>query len=156
VKTRFRLVKQHPHNGGKVCKEAALKEVGPCISYGCEPEEVHCSWHQWGAWSKCSAECGSAYRSRKRKLGFQPLAEHAILKQYDNASLSRISELHLSKKRLEESHLQDLTLSFLCGGLSLVVALGAVRFLRNSRDHGRGWQQVSVLEEQLQRRPLDQ
>lgn len=151
IKRRFRQIEDHPSGGGESCKEDALQDAGVCLSDCSHGKKKYCTWEAWGAWGECSANCGSAYRKRKRVLGTsdKPGADPpAYLQDYDNASLSRVSQLHQRSQRLDEIHLKELGLSFTCGGLSLVVAFGALRLLRHSRDHSAtGWQRAPAFDE---------
>jgi hypothetical protein len=157
IKKRFRHIKEHPSGGGDSCKEDALQEVGVCDS-NCHAKKQYCAWEPWGPWGECSAKCGSAYRKRKRLLetSDHPGVEPAYLQEFENASISRVAQLHQRAQHLEETHLKELGLSFACGGLSLVVAFGALRLLRHSRDHAvAGWQRAPAFDEaEASRQPL--
>lgn len=53
----------YPSAGGKDCVGNS-KEALPCIMTTCP---VHGGWGDWGAWSKCSTECGEGEMKRIRK-----------------------------------------------------------------------------------------
>lgn len=130
TRKRFRHIAEYPTESGRPCPQEDLDEVGSCPRKCGEPE--YCTWQNWGKWSACSAHCGDGTRSRKRYLmktsepSEMPATTQELMLKY-NALLRQTNEL-------DSDHMQDLVIAFACGGLTLVVGFGAMRFAsRRSR-----------------------
>lgn len=61
---RSRSIKQTPVNGGKEC-QGATTMTKPCESTF---KKSDCEFSDWGAWTSCSATCGTGYHASMRRI----------------------------------------------------------------------------------------
>ncbi|CAJ1440261.1 unnamed protein product [Effrenium voratum] len=73
-KRRSRAVEQAPRNGGKACEAKNKEEVTACHDEPCSGECLNGKWGDWTAWGACSAQCGNAFKVRRRAVAVLPNA----------------------------------------------------------------------------------
>lgn len=71
TKQRDRSIAQAPRHMGKLCEAKVKSEIVACSTQSCSGKCIDAVWAGWEPWSKCSATCGSAYRSRTRTVAQQ-------------------------------------------------------------------------------------
>lgn len=60
-KTRARLIKTAPRDGGRLCKALDMGEVAPCNTQSCHDKQ-DCELGKWTEWDACSVECNGVQR----------------------------------------------------------------------------------------------
>lgn len=114
-RTRHRTIQALSHGGGVACKFDASREEDRCPR-ACH-ERTYCEWGEWSADGSCTATCGSGKIKKMRRL---------------TATTTKPQKLYeTSSKAGNDFRLQDLVVSFACGGFITFVAMFmAVRFMR--------------------------
>jgi len=157
LRKRFRHIEQYNSNGGTPCPHVDTEEVGKCHRTCDHHKKTYCIWDDWSSWSKCTAECGSAKKSRKRML--KTTHEKTYLPGSTKDLISEFSSKLQRTQQLQASNVQELAVAFFGGGLTLLVLLGAYRVFRPSsgvHSHSQREEQETFDREALDMRmPLD-
>lgn len=140
---RFRHVIQEAACGGDTCEPQAAEETTGCTRKCHEP--VYCQWGTWGSWSSCSATCGAAEKSRTRNLmltakpdmpasvGLSNLTSVDDSTGLDEMALGfHLQAVQERSRSVHTRRLQELSVAFTCGGVSLVACLAVFRFFSRS------------------------
>jgi len=139
---RFRHVISEAQCGGRICDAWPAEETTNCTRKCHEP--VYCVWSGWEPWSACSATCGSAEKTRHRRLKLTSAPEDAAHEPevYMKVLENDFDNLQLHARAVQTRHLQDLVLSFSFGGITLVVGSAIVRIALRGIRRGRSGESV--------------
>jgi len=134
---RFRHIKTQATCGGNICDSTVSEETVGC------PRRCHhnvtCMWGEWQEWGACSATCGTAQKSRSRNLMLQEA--EGLIEAFD-VSMGSVDEdllqqkvemLQAEAKGRQTRRLQELTVAFVGGGVTLVVGFAVLRFSSRRR-----------------------
>ncbi|CAJ1411111.1 unnamed protein product [Effrenium voratum] len=69
---RERNVAVAPQHGGSLCVPNDKSEMAPCNTMPCDEACTDGEWASWSSWTRCSATCDVAYKSRRRDVAVQP------------------------------------------------------------------------------------
>jgi len=127
-RNRYRHVKQTPKNGGHLCDPKDVEETQDCPRKCHDSTTKYCIWQDWGVWGGCAVSCGSGYRKRRRSLHFSDTQASPPLDM-----ISKYEQLFQGAEDLRPTYIQDATLGFMSGCLSLMVLLFAARCYGSGR-----------------------
>lgn len=135
---RFRHVISEAQCGGRTCDAWPAEETTNCTRKCHEP--VYCVWSGWEAWSACSATCGSAEKTRHRRLTLTTAPKGIAHSPdvYMKVLENDFDNLQLHTRALQTRRLQDLVLSFSFGGITLVVGMAIFRLVSGVIRRSRG------------------
>lgn len=76
-----------------VCSQACgtLKNTGQCM-HSCCP--VDCVYNAWGAWSKCTNQCGNGIQTRKRTIKSQAVCNGVACQQNQQSQTKSCTDYH--------------------------------------------------------------
>jgi len=127
IRKRLRSIIKYPNRWGKACpEEQDMEEVGEC-DRKCH-DKVFCTWQNWQNWGECSSKCGEGRRTRRRYLEANSVFD-AMNKTPVNIDemMEEYSTLVTRTRSMQSGYVQDLVLSFSCGGFSILMGLGIWR-----------------------------
>ncbi|CAK0804700.1 unnamed protein product [Prorocentrum cordatum] len=151
-KRRSRAIEQHAACGGRSCDPGATEQIEEC------PRKCHgatfCAWGDWSNFTECSATCGSAVKSRQRKLerrdgGLAPEARAGAEGDgaHEPAALDlqvKYDQLHRRAEALAESRRRQLAVAWGAGMLGLVALMAASAALRTRARSSEGYRGLPV------------
>lgn len=128
---RFRHISMEAQCGGNACEALASEETTNCTRQCHEP--AYCMWGDWEGWSACSASCGSGEKTRTRHLTIAPEQPMRFLQDFDLSELDealledKVHVLRMENTGLRTRRLQEVTVAFIGGGVTLVAGLALLR-----------------------------
>jgi len=151
-KRRTRWVVKEPACGGNACHLENTEETAECPRW-CEATHMFCAWADWDSWSRCTATCGKALKTRVRNLKATVVdmqTQSALAGQYLGRSdlEGDLEKLNARERRGEVRRVQELTLAFGSGCIAFMAFMAIHRVFTKPRRQfqpGEGYQQVVSL-----------
>lgn len=150
---RVRHITAHAAHGGISCDAFTSHELGKCPR-ACNAAK-YCGWTSWASWSQCSTSCGvGGTRQRVRQMNltdappqdfWEALPEQAERRSVDVSKvLQQYTLLSQEMQDLNVHHIQELSIAFAVGCLTLLLAMAALRYTQVISD-GRSGQSRSTV-----------